>query len=133
MPNINTLLLGGNLCHEPEKRFTTKGTCVVRFDIAVNRRFKAENGDLREEVTFVECECFGQSAETFSEHFHKGNPVLIEGRLRQQRWEDKDTKKPRTKLSVVVEKWHFVAPPPASKSTGQPATEQVNPETGTPF
>ncbi|MDW8309103.1 MAG: single-stranded DNA-binding protein [Verrucomicrobiales bacterium] len=124
MPSVNSVTLAGNLCHRPELRFTPKGTPIARFDLGINRRFTTDKGEKREESTFVECEVFGDTARVFADHLEKGDPVLVEGRLRLQKWEDKETGKNRSRLSVVVERWHFLSPPRPSRSTGTPPDPQ---------
>lgn len=98
----------GNLTRDPELRQTQSGTSVCRFSIAVNRSYNSQDGSLRDETCFVEIDCFGKSAENVAKYFSKGKPILVEGRLRQDSWEDKQTGQKRTKLMVVLERFEFV-------------------------
>lgn len=98
----------GNLTRDPEARFTPKGTCVCELGLAINRKFSSDDGEKREETTFVDVTVWGKAAETISEYCKKGNPLFIEGRLQMDQWEDKTTGQKRTKLKVVAEGFQFI-------------------------
>ena len=108
MSSFNKVILMGNLTRDPELRQTQSGTSVCRFSIAVNRSYNSQDGSLRDETCFVEIDCFGKSAENVAKYFSKGKPILVEGRLRQDSWADKQTGQKRTKLMVVLERFEFV-------------------------
>lgn len=108
MANFNKVLLMGNLTRDPELRYTPKGTAVATIGVAVNRRWKDETGQQREETTFVDVDSFGRTAENIGQYFKKGRPIFIEGRLRYQTWEDKQSGQKRSKLSVTMENFQFV-------------------------
>lgn len=108
MASINITLLGGNLARDPELRYTPGGTAVVDFGIGVNRKWKTESGELKEEVSFFDCTAFGRTAENINEYFQKGSPILLEARLKQETWEDKTDGRKRSKVKLIVEKFHFV-------------------------
>ncbi|MBQ6534824.1 MAG: single-stranded DNA-binding protein [Opitutales bacterium] len=108
MASFNKVILMGNLTRDPELRQTQSGTSVCRFSIAVNRSYSSQDGSMRDETCFVEIDCFGKSAENVAKYFSKGRPILVEGRLRQDSWEDKQTGQKRTKLMVVLERFEFV-------------------------
>ena len=108
MASFNKVILMGNLTRDPELRQTQSGTSVCRFSIAVNRKSGKQGGSSRDETCFVEIDCFGKSAENIAKFFSKGKPILVEGRLRQDSWEDKQTGQKRTKLMVVLERFEFV-------------------------
>jgi single-strand DNA-binding protein len=105
---MNKLFQQGHITRELELRFTPKGTPVLDFGIAVNRSWTDEQGQKREDVTFTDWRCWGKSAETLVKFFHKGKPILLEGRLAQEKWEDKKTGQPRSKTLAIVENWWFV-------------------------
>lgn len=107
MASYNKVILMGNLTRDPELRQTQSGTSVCRFSIAVNRSYSGQDG-VREETCFVEVDSFSRSAENIAKYFSKGKPILIEGRLRQDNWDDKETGKARSKLVVVLERFEFV-------------------------
>ena len=106
--SFNKVLLMGNLTRDVEIRHTSSNTAVGNFGIAVNRRYKTQSGDQREEVTFVDCEAWGRTAEVMAQYLSKGRSVFIEGRLKLDQWEDKNGGGKRSKLSVVVENFQFV-------------------------
>jgi len=108
MASFNKVILAGNLTRDPELRYTPKGTAVARIGLACNRKWKSETGELKEEVTFVDVDAFGKQAETIGQYLKKGRPILIEGRLRYDTWEDKQTKQKKSKLSVVLENFQFL-------------------------
>tara|TARA_A100000171_G_scaffold53094_1_gene76767 strand:+ start:7299 stop:7763 length:465 start_codon:yes stop_codon:yes gene_type:complete len=106
--SFNKVMLMGNLTRDVEIRHTGSNTAVGNFGIAVNRRYKTQSGEQREEVTFVDCEAWGRTAEVMSQYLSKGRSVFIEGRLKLDQWEDKNGGGKRSKLSVVVENFQFV-------------------------
>jgi single stranded DNA-binding protein len=91
------------LTRDPEIRYTPKGTAVCEIGMAINRNFTAENGEKREEVTFVDVTLWGRQAEIAGEYLKKGRPVFIEGRLQLDTWDDKTSGQKRSKLKVVGE------------------------------
>lgn len=107
MPNLNRVLLMGNLTRDPELRYLPSNTPVVSIGLAVNRRWRNQQDQQQEETTFVDCEAFGRSAEVINQYLRKGRPVFIEGRLRLDQWQDKEGQN-RSKMKVVVESFQFV-------------------------
>lgn len=108
MASFNRVILAGNLTRDPELRYTPKGTAIARLGLALNRAFTTEAGEKREEVTFVDVDAFGRQAEIIGQYFKKGRPILIEGRLRLDQWEDKNTQQKQSKLKVVLESFSFL-------------------------
>ncbi len=108
MANFNKVILAGNLTRDPELRYTPKGTAVAKIGMAINRNWKSETGEMKEEVTFVDIEAWGRQAEVIGQYLKKGRPVLIEGRLRLDTWEDKNTHQKMSKLKVVLEAFSFL-------------------------
>jgi len=108
MANFNKVILVGNLTRDPELRYTPKGTAVARITLAVNRTWKSESGESKEEVSFVDVDVWGRQAEVISQYMKKGRPLLVEGRLKQDTWEDKNTKQKQSKLKVVLESFSFI-------------------------
>jgi single-strand DNA-binding protein len=108
MPNLNKVMLMGNLTRDPEIKYTPKGTAIASFGLAVNRVFTPEGGERREEVTFVDIEAYGKQAETIGEYCKKGKPLYIEGRLKLDSWDDKQTGQKRTKMKVILEGFQFL-------------------------
>jgi len=106
--NFNKVILAGNLTRDPELRYTPKGTAVARITLAINRRWSNEAGEQKEEVTFVDIDAFGKQAETIGQYLKKGRPLLVEGRLRYETWDDKQTGQKRSKLGVVLDSFQFL-------------------------
>ncbi len=107
MPSYNKVLLMGNLTRDIELRHTSANTPVANIGLAVNRRFKGQDGQQRDETTFVDCEAWGRTAEVMSQYLSRGRPVFIEGRLRLDQWQDQQGNN-RSKLKVVVENFQFI-------------------------
>lgn len=108
MANFNKVILAGNLTRDPEVRYTPKGTAIAKLGLAVNRTWKNEAGETKEEVTFVDIDAFGRQAEVISQYLKKGRPILVEGRLRLDQWDDKQTGQKRSRLGVVLEGFQFL-------------------------
>jgi len=108
MPSLNKVLLMGNLTRDPELRVTPKGTPICQFSLAINRQFKMESGESREEVIYVDVEAWGKQGETIAKYCTKGRPLYVEGRLRLDQWEDKTTKEKRSRMKVVLEQFQFL-------------------------
>ncbi len=108
MANFNKVILAGNLTRDPEMRYTPKGTAVARITLAINRNYTTETGERKEEVCFVDVDAWGKQAETISKYMKKGRPFLVEGRLKQDTWEDKNTHQKQSKLRVVLEGFSFI-------------------------
>ncbi len=108
MANFNKVILAGNLTRDPELRYTPKGTAVAKLGLAINRSWTTETGEKREEATFVDVDAFGKQAEVISQYLRKGRSLLVEGRLRLETWDDKQTGAKRSKLGVVLESFSFL-------------------------
>jgi single-strand DNA-binding protein len=108
MANFNKVILAGNLTRDPEVRYTPKGMAIAKFGLAINRTWKNESGETKEEVTFVDIDAFGRQAEVISQYLKKGRPILVEGRLKLDQWDDKQTGQKRSRLGVVLEAFQFL-------------------------
>src|SRR6476659_3697391 len=118
MASFNKVILMGNLTRDPELRYTPKGTAVAKLGLAVNRTWKTETGETKEEVTFVDVDAFGRQAETIAQYCKKGRPLFIEGRLRLDSWDDKQTGQKRSKLGIVAETVQFLGSPGEGGGSG---------------
>ena len=104
MANLNKVMIIGNLTADPEVRTTPRGNSVAELRLAVNRISSGPNdGERREETTFLDVTCWGRTAEIAGQYLAKGRPVFIEGRLQQDTWEDKQTGQRRSKIRIVAE------------------------------
>ncbi|MFK7759520.1 MAG: single-stranded DNA-binding protein [Phycisphaerales bacterium] len=108
MASFNKVMLMGNLTRDIEIRHTPSNTAVGNFGLAVNRKYKTQSGEQREEVAFIDCEAWGRTAEVMSQYLSKGRPVFIEGRLKFDQWDDRNGGGKRSKLSVVVDNFQFI-------------------------
>jgi single-strand DNA-binding protein len=120
MPNLNKVMLIGNLTRDPELRYTPGGTAVTDFGLAINRRWTAQNGEKKEEVCFVDCQAWARSAEIISEYCKKGVPLFVEGRLRLDNWEGRDGQK-HSRIRVVVEGFQLLGAPIGPRKAGAAA------------
>ena len=116
--NLNRVLLAGNLTRDPELRCFANDRSVANFGLAVNRRTKGSDGQSHDEATFVDCEAWGKDADLIAKHLAKGRGIFIEGRLKLETWEDKTDGTKRSKLKIVVERFHFVDSAPSDRQPG---------------
>jgi single-strand DNA-binding protein len=129
MASFNKVILIGNLTRDPELRYTPKGTAIAKIGLAVNRVWTNEAGEKKEEVTFIDVDVFGRTAENVGQYMRKGRPIMIEGRLRLDQWDDKQTGQKRSKLGVVAETVQFLGSPTGGGEGGSPAPARQRPAT----
>ncbi len=122
---FNKVILIGNLTRDPEMRYTPQGTSVCSFGLAVNRKYK-QGEENKEEVTFINIVVFGKQADTCGQYLNKGSSALIEGRLKENRWETDDGQK-RSKLEVIAQSVQFMPRKPATTGAGAPMNESPMP------
>ena len=109
MASFNKVIIAGNLTRDPELRYTPKGTAVAHITLAVNRVYTSgEGGEKKEEVSFIDVDAWGRQAEVIGQYMKKGKPLLVEGYLKQDSWEDKNTKQKQSKLKVVLQSFSFI-------------------------
>lgn len=145
MSSYNRIILVGNLTRDPQLSYTPNNVAVCKFGLATNRRRKDADGNMREEVCYVDCTVFARGAETFNQYMAKGRSILIEGRLQFQQWTNPEGQK-RSKHEVIVENFQFLgaaagrgpseetqagAAPVQAPATG-PAFDQSSPPPGGP-
>src|SRR2546430_14322063 len=130
MASFNRVILAGNLTRDPELRYTPKGLAISKIGLAVNRTWKNEAGETKEEVTFVDVDSFGRQAEVIAQYFKKGSPILVEGRLRLDQWDDKQTGQKRSKLGVVLEGFQFMDS--GNRGDGAPEAPRSRPSGAAP-
>jgi len=138
MASYNKVILVGNLTRDVELKYTAKGTAIARISLAMNRKWKTEAGEEKEEVTFAECDAFGRTAEVIGQYLSKGKPILVEGRLKLDTWQDKNTNQTRNRLGVVIESFQFLGSKGAGSSSASkpdraPAKEADLEEDDVPF
>jgi single-strand DNA-binding protein len=124
MASFNKVILLGNLTRDPEVRYTPKGSAVCDLGVAANRVYTTDSGEKREEVTFVDVTLWGRTAEIAGEYLKKGRPVLIEGRLQMDTWDDKQTGQKRSKLKVVGESMQLLSGRPGGTAAAVEVAEE---------
>jgi len=108
MPSFNKVIFVGHLTRDPQMKTLPSQTNLAEWGMAANRKYKTSSGEAREEVCFIDCTAFGKVAEIINQYCKKGAAILVEGRLKYDQWEDKQTGNKRSKLSVVVDNFQFV-------------------------
>ncbi|UCE58589.1 MAG: single-stranded DNA-binding protein [Phycisphaerales bacterium] len=119
MSSYNRIVLMGNLTRDPQLSYTPNNTAVCKFGIATNRKWKDRDGNMREDVCFVDCTVFGRGGETFNQYMSKGRSVLIEGRLEFSQWTTPEGDK-RSRHGVLVDSFTFVGGGRGGDASGQP-------------
>lgn len=127
MASFNKVILVGNLTRDPELRYTPKGTAVAKIGIAVNRVYTNEAGEKKEEVTFVDVDVWGRTAENVGQYMRKGRPIMIEGRLKLDQWDDKQTGQKKSRLGVVAESVQFLGSPSGGEGAAPSAPRAQRP------
>jgi single-strand DNA-binding protein len=108
MANFNKVILLGNLTRDPELRYLPSQMAVVDFGIAVNHKFRTAQGEDREEVMFIDCSAFGKQAEVIKQYCQKGKQLMVEGRLKLDSWDDKQTGQKRSKHKVTIDNFQLL-------------------------
>lgn len=131
MAAFNKVILIGNITRDVELRYSPKGMAIAKIGMAVNRKWQSETGEKKEEVTFIDVDSFGKQAEVIGQYCRKGSSLLVEGRLKLDQWDDKQTGQKRSRLGVVLESFQFIggkreesktlAPEPRSKVADVPS------------
>ena len=124
MASYNRIVLMGNLTGDPQLSFTPWNTPICKFRLATNHKWKDRDGNLQEEVCFVDCTLFGRSAEPFNQYLKKGQPVLVEGRLRLDQWTSPEGEK-KSKHVVIVDNFTFVGGGRDGGDSGRSADRQT--------
>lgn len=139
MPDLNKVLIAGRLTRDPELRYINSGVAVCAMGIAVSRKYRTKEGEQREETLFINVEAWRKAAEYCGEHLKKGRPVLVEGSLKSEEWEDKNTGQKRTAIKVHAMRvnaldWEERGGGGSTQSTTAPrAIEEPVPEDEVPF
>jgi len=124
MASLNKVMLIGNVTRDPELKYTPKGSAVTDLGLAVNRSYTNQaTGEKVEETTFVDVELWGRLAEIAGEYAKKGRSVFIEGRLRMDSWEDKQSGQKRSRLKVTAEGLQLLGGRAGGSSGGHPDDE----------
>lgn len=124
MANLNKVFLIGNLTRDPELRYTPQGSAICDLGLAINRQYTTNDGAKKEEVCFVDITAWGRQAETCNRFVKKGSQIFVEGRLKLDSWQDKETGKNRSKLNVVAERIQFLSGSGAGRQQDDAHDEQ---------
>ena len=119
MASVNKVILIGNLTRDPELRYTPKGTAIAEIGLAINRKYKLDSGETREEVTFLDISFWGKGGETIAKWCKKGNPLYVEGRLQMDTWDDKTTGQKKSRIKIIGESFQFLG----TAGNGTPAAK----------
>ena len=123
LPDLNKVIIAGRITRDPELRYTANNLAICRFGLANTRYFKKKDGSRGEETVFIDVSVWDKLAEYVGERLKKGRPVLVEGRLRSDQWDDKTTGQKRTKIEIVAQSvvtldWEEGGAPSGSRSGG---------------
>lgn len=132
MVAFNKVILMGNLTRDPELRYTPNGSAVVHFGLAVNRKYVSKEGEKKDEVDFFDVEAWDKQAELCSEYLSKGSGIFLEGRLKQDRWEDESGSK-RSKIKIIAMSIQFLPKKMDDSAMGDPSHSEGGGEEIPPF
>ncbi len=118
---MNKVIFNGNLCRDPEIRHTQSGSVICEINVAINERWKTQSGEDKEKTSFIDVTFFGKGGESLAKHFTKGSKILIEGKLSMDSWDDKETGRKRTKLSIIGNNWEFQDSKGANQQASKPS------------
>lgn len=104
---MNIVIIKGNLTRDPELRYLPNGTAVAQCGVAVNEVWNDKDGNRQEKVHFFDVTFWGRTAESVTQYFKKGKPILLNGRLRMDTWDDKQTGQKRSKVAITADRWEF--------------------------
>lgn len=130
MPEINNVILAGNLTREPVYRTTHNGSAVVHFTIAANRRYRGKNDELKELVSYVGITARNKLADSCNSRLTKGSAVLVEGQLQNRSWETDDGKTQRS-VEISARRIQFLHKPDRNREETESSRDEVhdtNPE-----
>lgn len=123
MPSLNKVLMMGNLTRDPQLSYLPSQLSVCDFGLAVNRKFKKQDGSTGDDTCFVDCQIFGKRADVIQKYFKKGDAIFIEGRLHFSQWQDKEGNK-KSKLRIQVENFEFVGGKKHEEGSSEPETQE---------
>jgi len=127
--SLNKVLLMGNLTRDPEVKYTPKGTAVCDLGIAINDSYKAQDGTIKETVTYVDVEVWGRTAENCKQYLTKGRPVFVEGQLRLDQWETPQGEK-KSRMKVRADRVQFLGGGPGRTGGGGDQRSSSSGDTG---
>ena len=108
MPSFNKVMLIGNLTRDPEMRYTPSNMAICKIGLAVNDSYTKKDGSTDERTLFIDCTAFGKTGEIINQYLSKGRPIFVEGKLRLDQWEDKQSGQKRSKHEVIIDNFQFL-------------------------
>lgn len=126
--DLNNIMLIGRLTKDPESKYLPSGSAVVEFSIANNYYVSSKNSN---EVNYFDVVAFGKMAETVAKYLTKGKQVAISGTLRQDRWQDKDTNTPRSRIRIIMQSMQMLGSASGGAVNNMDATYTPIPQSGT--
>lgn len=136
MPDLNRVIIAGNLTRDPELKYIPSGMAVCTLGMAVSRKYRTKDGEMREDTLFINVETWAKTAEYCGENLKKGAPVLVEGRLKMDSWEDKTSGQKRTAIKVNADRIHQLSWEDRGGRSSTPAPRPIEepvPEDDIPF
>ncbi len=118
--NLNRVILSARLCADPQLKYLPSQTSVVELRLACNKRWKTSTGEDKEKAIFVDAKAFGKTADAINEHFQKGKEICVEASLDYDEWEDKTTGSKRSKVTLLIDRFHFVGSKAELPQPGDP-------------
>jgi len=125
MASFNKVFLMGNLTKDPELRYTPQGMAVANLRMAVNRKYRNKNQELKEEVCFITAVVWNKQAETCNQYLHKGSPLFVEGILQSRSWDDATSGQKRSVIEVRAERVQFLGSGSGKAASGGSAREDI--------
>lgn len=129
MASFNKCIFAGHLTRDPQVRALPSQVSACEFGIAVNHRYTSGAGEKKEDVLFLDCVAFGKQADALGQYCAKGTPLLVEGRLKLETWDDKQTGQKRSKHKLMVDSFQFLAP----RQQDDPPHHNPQPKSGGKF
>ena len=124
MASYNKTILLGNLTRDPEMSYLPNNTPIVKIGLAVNHKYKDSSGNQQEKVCFIDCKMFGKRAESLNQYVRKGDPLLVEGRLELEQWQDREGGN-RSKHTILIETFTFMGDRSAKQAQRQQPAQPV--------
>lgn len=136
MPDLNKVFLAGRLTRDPELRYIPSGTAVCELGLAVSRKYRTKEGEQREDTLFINVTTWGKTAEYCGENLKKGRPIIVEGKLKSDEWEDKNSGQKRTSIKVTADRIQQIDWEDKGGSSSRPQPRPIEepiPEDDIPF
>jgi single-strand DNA-binding protein len=128
MPDINKVEIAGRLTRDPEVKYIQSGTRLCNLSIVCSRKYKTKGGETKEETLFVNANLWGEGGKWVSDNLSKGDPVLVEGSLKSDEWEDKETGQKRTAIRINAQRVQSLVWNDRSVNTGSQQQQEDNSE-----